>query len=69
MVSEKLGEAIDEFKPEFLIYNAGTDCLCGDPLGALNISEQGIITRDEIVFEYCLKQGIPLTMIMSGGYQ
>ena len=69
MVRSNLGEAIDEFKPEFLIYNAGTDCLCGDPLGALNISEQGIVTRDEIVFEYCLKQNIPLTMIMSGGYQ
>ena len=36
---QKLGEvlplAFREFKPDFVIYNAGTDCMEGDPLGRL----------------------------------
>lgn len=30
-----LPEAINTFKPDFLLYNAGTDCLQNDPLGSL----------------------------------
>ena len=28
--------AIEEFKPDFILYNAGTDCLESDPLGSKN---------------------------------
>lgn len=28
-----INRAIKEVKPDFLIYNAGTDCMEGDPLG------------------------------------
>ena len=68
-VSTALDEAIAEFQPEFLVYNAGTDILEMDPLGRCHISPEGIIQRDSIVFEKCLQQGIPVTMLMSGGYQ
>ena len=43
-------ESINNFMPEFIIYNAGTDCMEGDPLGRLGITAEGIIQRDEIVF-------------------
>ena len=46
----KLSSAIPEvyrnFQPEFVIYNAGTDCMEGDPLGNMNISPEGIMKRD-----------------------
>ena len=32
--------ALNEFKPDIIIYNAGTDILDGDPLGCLSISPQ-----------------------------
>lgn len=35
-------EAIEEFEPTFIIYNAGTDVLINDPLGGLDISEDVI---------------------------
>ena len=35
----KLEEALDSFRPDFVVYNAGTDILEGDPLGALAISD------------------------------
>ena len=41
---------MDAFNPDFVIYNAGTDCMEHDPLGNLNISPAGIIARDEVVF-------------------
>ncbi|ETO30548.1 histone deacetylase [Reticulomyxa filosa] len=66
---QNLAPKIDHFQPEFVIYNAGTDCLEHDPLGNLDISEEGVIERDQIVFDECLKRNIPITMLLSGGYQ
>ncbi|CAI2354382.1 unnamed protein product [Caenorhabditis sp. 36 PRJEB53466] len=54
---------------DFILYNAGTDCLYGDPLGAMNLSPQCIISRDEVVFEMAKSRGIPICMLTSGGYQ
>lgn len=61
-------EALDEFTPDILIYNAGTDILRSDPLGALSVSGEGIIQRDEYVFKTCKDNKIPIVMLTSGGY-
>ncbi|XP_053155421.1 histone deacetylase 11 isoform X3 [Hemicordylus capensis] len=61
--------ALNEARPDIIIYNAGTDILDGDPLGGLAISPQGIIERDEIVFRAARKHRIPILMVTSGGYQ
>lgn len=37
-VDAALNAAFTTFKPDFVIYNAGTDCMVGDPLGNLNLS-------------------------------
>jgi histone deacetylase 11 len=69
-LEEMLPKAFDEFKPDFVIYNAGTDCMSGDPLGDLDVSPQGIIKRDEIVFQLGLETyKVPVVMLLSGGYQ
>ena len=60
---------IKDFDPDFIIFNAGTDCMAGDPLGNLNITKNGIIQRDEIVFKHALNNKIPILMVLSGGYQ
>ena len=66
---------IDEFMPEFIIYNAGTDIMAGDPLSGLNISEQGVIAREELVMSSAFgsrdknRPRIPICMVLSGGYQ
>lgn len=38
--SSHLEEGVNEFQPDIIFYNAGTDCLKGDPLGALSVSPQ-----------------------------
>ena len=69
MIDRSLTKAFEEFKPDFVIYNAGTDCMVGDPLGCLNISEEGIVARDEIVFKHCYEiNKVPVLMVLSGGY-
>mmetsp|Transcript_6210 Transcript_6210/g.4685 ORF Transcript_6210/g.4685 Transcript_6210/m.4685 type:complete len:230 (+) Transcript_6210:306-995(+) len=69
LVGSKLRLAVNSFQPEFIIYNAGTDCLDGDPLGGLHISEQGIIDRDELLFRVAYQESkIPILMVLSGGY-
>ncbi|XP_053889888.1 histone deacetylase 11 isoform X2 [Malaclemys terrapin pileata] len=61
--------ALNESRPDIIIYNAGTDILDGDPLGGLAISPQGIVKRDEVVFRAARSHRIPILMVTSGGYQ
>ncbi len=76
LVRRGIESSLGKFLPDFIIYNAGTDCMQGDPLGSkklrkidLNISSQGIIQRDEIVFSAAINNRIPILMVLSGGYQ
>ncbi|XP_068018732.1 histone deacetylase 11 isoform X3 [Melanerpes formicivorus] len=61
--------ALNELKPDIIVYNAGTDVLDGDPLGGLAVSPQGIVKRDEVVFRAARSRRIPILMVTSGGYQ
>ena len=38
--SSNFDQALNEFQPDLVVYNAGTDVLDGDPLGNLRITEQ-----------------------------
>lgn len=68
IVRNNLKTAIEQFKPDLIIYNAGTDILKGDPEGKLNIDEAGIIERDALVFTHAFEQQVPIMMLTSGGY-
>jgi histone deacetylase 11 len=59
---------MDRFRPDIVLYNAGTDTLVGDPLGGLIQSEQAIKARDLFVFKECQKRGVKICMTLSGGY-
>ncbi|XP_076094847.1 histone deacetylase 11-like isoform X1 [Mytilus galloprovincialis] len=67
-VKSTIDEALNEFEPDIIVYNAGTDILKGDPLGNLDITAEGIIKRDEIVFSKVRAKKIPIVMVTSGGY-
>ena len=56
------------YNPDFVIYIGGTGILGGDTLGRLSVSPEGILQRDEIVFEKIIRErNIPMTMLMCGG--
>jgi len=68
ILTDNLPRAIEEFNPDFILYNAGTDIFEHDPLGKLKISHKGIIQRDQFVFEQAQKYKKPILMVTSGGY-
>ncbi|MGK0289409.1 MAG: histone deacetylase 11 [bacterium] len=68
ILEANLPKAIHEVSPDLIIYNAGTDILKGDFVGGMQISGEGITYRDEFVFRTALKQKIPISMLLSGGY-
>lgn len=68
ILNKNLPEILDVEQPELVIYNAGTDVFEGDPLGIMNITDKGIIKRDEIVFHETRSRKIPILMVLSGGY-
>lgn len=63
-----LKHIINKFEPEFILYQAGVDILESDKFGRLNISVDGCKERDNIVFEICSKNSLPVATTMGGGY-
>ncbi|XP_022220747.1 histone deacetylase 11 [Drosophila obscura] len=63
-----LMQSLAAFRPDVVIYNAGTDILKGDPLGNMDITAEGVIERDRLVFSTFRGLGIPVVMLLSGGY-
>jgi len=54
------------YKPEFIIYQAGVDCMVKDPLGNLKLTLKGVYERDKKIKELC--KGYPTAIIRGGGY-
>lgn len=67
-ISDNIDAALDEFSPHYVIYNAGVDILNGDPLGLLNVTPNGVIDRDMVVFKAVRSRNIPIVMLLSGGF-
>jgi histone deacetylase 11 len=59
---------LQQIRPKIAFYNAGTDIYEHDPLGRLKISAVGVLARDRFVFETLVDAGIPVVMVLSGGY-
>jgi len=56
------------FGPELILYQAGVDILEQDRLGRMNISLDGLLKRDLMVFELFKNQKVPVSMAIGGGY-
>lgn len=57
-----------QWKPELVLYVAGVDPWEGDALGRLSVTRTGLASRDERVLDAAARAGIPLAVVMSGGY-
>jgi len=63
-----LPRIVERFAPDFAIYVAGSDPYRGDLLGDFNISEHGMLVRDQMVTHHLWRRGIPLAVVTAGGY-
>jgi acetoin utilization deacetylase AcuC-like enzyme len=54
--------------PDLAFYVAGADPYVHDRLGRLAVTKEGLAQRDRLVFEHCARAGVPVAVVMSGGY-
>jgi len=64
----ELKNVFDLFLPDFVFYLAGADPYTKDRLGLLDLSKEGLATRDRIVMSLCHEKGVPIAFAMAGGY-
>jgi len=63
-----LRQALPLARADLAIYLAGADPYAGDRLGRLAISMAGLAERDRLVLELCGRAGLPVAIVMAGGY-
>jgi len=63
-----LEQAIEESRAELALYIAGADPYQDDRLGRLSLSMPGLLARDRLVLEQCQVAGLPVAIVMGGGY-
>ncbi len=67
-IGDQLPQLLDRVRPELVIYNAGVDPHRDDRLGRLALSDQGLLMRDRLVLDACLRRKIPIATVIGGGY-
>jgi acetoin utilization deacetylase AcuC-like enzyme len=63
-----LTEIFCTFAPDLVMYVAGSDPFIGDLLGDFDITEAGMLARDQFVTETARQRGLPLVVVAAGGY-
>lgn len=65
---KELPRVLDEFQPEFCVFQAGMDVFSGTPNPPLRLKVPDIEKRDAFVFGTMVSRGIPVAYTHSGGY-
>lgn len=63
-----LGVALDRSAADMAIYLAGADPFIGDRLGRLAVTKDGLAERDRLVLSRLRSSGLPVAVVMAGGY-
>ena len=61
-------QALQQSGLNLAIYLAGADPYAGDRLGRLGLSKEGLLDRDRMIMQHCYHLGLPLAVVMAGGY-
>jgi acetoin utilization deacetylase AcuC-like enzyme len=68
LLERHLPSVLERSKPDIAIYVAGVDVAAGDRYGRLSLTEEGVRLRDRAVIETVRGRGIPLGIVLAGGY-
>jgi acetoin utilization deacetylase AcuC-like enzyme len=63
-----LPTVLERSEADIVFYLAGVDVAAGDRYGKLALSEDGIRRRDRTVIESVRARGVPLAIVLAGGY-
>lgn len=67
-LTKTLNQLIKLHQPDFIFYLSGVDVLATDKFGKMNFSIYDCKQRDEIVFNTCKNNNLPVCVAMGGGY-
>jgi acetoin utilization deacetylase AcuC-like enzyme len=67
-LGDHLEPALDSARPELVFYLGGADPFMHDRFGRLGLTKAGLARRDARVFQTVRRRGIPLVLMMAGGY-
>jgi acetoin utilization deacetylase AcuC-like enzyme len=68
ILDEALPVVLRAAQPELVMYLAGADPHEGDRLGRMKLSFAGLARRDAMVLQGCREVGIPVAVVIAGGY-
>jgi acetoin utilization deacetylase AcuC-like enzyme len=67
-LQRRLPRVLDTACADIVFYLAGVDVAAGDRYGKLALTEEGIRRRDQCVIEAVRDRGLPLVIVLAGGY-
>lgn len=68
LLARHLPRVFDQARPDIVFLQAGVDVLAGDRLGNLRLTPEGVLRRDGMVFDEAVRRGVPIVMVLGGGY-
>jgi len=67
-LADLLPAALDRFRPDLVLYQAGVDPHRDDRLGRLALTDEGLVARDRYVGRTVRAAGVPIASALGGGY-
>jgi acetoin utilization deacetylase AcuC-like enzyme len=68
LLAEALPRVLREARADIAFYLAGADPHEGDALGRLSLTFEGLRRRDHLVLSQCREIGLPVAIVIAGGY-
>jgi acetoin utilization deacetylase AcuC-like enzyme len=68
VLGEALPGVLHAAQPDLVLYLAGADPHEGDRLGRMKLTFAGLERRDGMVLEACREVGLPVAVVIAGGY-
>ena len=67
-LERNLDPVLERAAPDLVFYVAGVDVAAGDRYGKLGLSDEGVRLRDRAVVRAVRSRGMPLAVVLAGGY-
>jgi len=68
ILAQHLPQILGDADADICFIVGGCDPLDGDPLAGLKMTHAGIVKRDHVIVEACVKRNLPVVLTLSGGY-
>jgi acetoin utilization deacetylase AcuC-like enzyme len=68
LLASHLPAILQASDPDIAFYLAGVDVAAGDRYGKLALTDEGVGARERLVIEEVRRRGIPLAVVLGGGY-